>query len=323
MHTDHIVNAIQHHHLVSDSTLHVVAVISNPARYHSRYRLYRDFEARMLATPNVRLHTVELAFGDRHHEVTEEGNPRHLRLRSTHNLWHKENLINLGVRHLLPQDWRYVAWVDADVAFQRDRWALETIHALQHHHLVQPWSECAFQGHHGNTTELFRSFASLVYHGVPQRPGDSSAGYKYGHSGFAWACTRLFWENVGGLVDFAILGSGDHHMAWAAIGQVGQSVNGKTTDSYKAACLEWQHRALKVTRGYVGYVPGTLTHAFHGSKASRKYKERWRLLVDHGFDPRADLQRDAQGLLYVANKPHLSEGIHRYMTSRNEDSIDE
>ena len=323
MHSDHIVNAINHHELLSDSTLHVVAVISNPARFHARYRLFRDFVARMEATPNVALHVVELAFGDRQHEITEEGNPNHLRLRSRANIWAKENMINLGVQHLLPVDWRYVAWIDGDVEFLRPKWALETLHALQHHAIVQPWSECAFLGHHGNSANLYKSFASLVATGEDLRPGDNSPTYKYGHSGFAWACTRQFWEEVEGLIDFAILGSADHHQAWALVGQVEKSVNGKTTEAYKRACVEWQHRAFRATNGHIGYVPGTILHHFHGAIKNRFYKERWKLLVEHKFDPKHDLRRDAQGLNFIAGKPALQEEIYRYMLSRNEDSIDE
>lgn len=50
--------------------LHVISVVSNPVRYASRYRLYRDFQARMRAA-GVTHHTVELLFGARPCEVTE------------------------------------------------------------------------------------------------------------------------------------------------------------------------------------------------------------------------------------------------------------
>src|SRR6516162_7377922 len=114
--TNHVVNAIKHHELAGDNTLHVVAPISNSARYHSRYRIFRDWADAMKATANVQLHVVELAFGDRKFEVTGvDKGASELQLRSSHELWYKENLINLGVRHLLPTNWRYVAWVDGDV----------------------------------------------------------------------------------------------------------------------------------------------------------------------------------------------------------------
>lgn len=322
MHTSNTANAINHHELVSDSTLHVVAVISNSARYHSRYRIFREWEKKMLETPNVKLYIVEAAFGDRHHEVTSSTNPQHLQLRTSHEIWHKENMINLGVRHLLPKDWKYLAWVDADVFFNKTNWALDTIHELQRYDVVQPWSECIDLGPDGNTLNLFKSFTSLVCKGVKQQ-AKSTEPYPYGHSGFAWACTRKFWENVGGLMDFPILGSADHHMAWALIGRVNESIHGGMGDGFRRKCYEWQNHAMKVTNAHVGFVPGTLQHHFHGPKAKRFYRERWQILIDSKFDPDKDLHRDQQGLLYVVNKPRLVNDISAYMRSRNEDSIDE
>ena len=61
--------------------LHVVTCLTNPVRYQSRYRLYRDF-AKHIEDRGVPLYTVECAFGDRPFEITDAGNPRHLQLRS-------------------------------------------------------------------------------------------------------------------------------------------------------------------------------------------------------------------------------------------------
>jgi hypothetical protein len=59
--------------------LHVIAVISNPVRYVSRYALYEEFAAKMRAEPLVVLHTVELALGRRPFEIPDA----ELKLRST------------------------------------------------------------------------------------------------------------------------------------------------------------------------------------------------------------------------------------------------
>lgn len=317
-----IANAIKRHDLVTDSTLHVVAVVSNPARYHSRYRLFHEFAEAMRATPNVALHVVELAFGDRHHEIAVGDGLSELRLRSSHVLWHKENMINLGVRHLLPRDWKYAAWIDADVFFNTSNWALETIHLLQHYPLVQPWSECADLGPHGGALTMYRSFGGLASRGV-QMQSRATEPYPLGHSGYAWACTREFWENTGGLIDFAILGSGDHHMAWGSIGQIERSLHSGISDGYQRRCREWARSAYRVTHGNLACVPGLLQHRWHGSKTKRYYRERWQILIDNKYDPDHDLARDAQGLLYVRGKPQLEHDISRYMSARQEDGVEE
>ena len=49
---------------------------------------------------------------------TNANNKKHLQL-NTNNipLWHKENMINIGIRKLLPNNWKAVAWIDADIEF--------------------------------------------------------------------------------------------------------------------------------------------------------------------------------------------------------------
>lgn len=317
----HIVSH-QQHELVSDSTLHVVAVVSNPARYNSRYRLARKFIAEMRATPNVQLHVVELAFGDRHHEVTTgDGLNSELQLRSTSEIWLKECMINLGVRHLVPIDAKYIAWIDADVHFSNPNWALETIHQLQHYQVVQPWTQCVDLGPSGNVLLVHQGFGALVARGVRfQR--NSKEPYPNAHSGYAWACTRSFYENVGGLMDFPVLGSSDHHMAFSMIGEVHNSVHGKMSQDFKDRCSAWQALAYRETRGLVAAVEGHIVHDYHGAKRNRQYRERWQILIDNHFEPSKDLRKDASGLYYLVGKPKLEEQIRQYFRLRNEDSID-
>lgn len=320
-HAHHLVRHIHNPGLSSNNTLHVVAMVSNPVRFHRRYALFRQFMAEMEATPNVKLHVVEIAFGDRAHEVTEAGNPAHLQLRCRQELWHKENALNLGIRHLLPKDWKYVAWVDGDITFRNPEWAQETMHQLQHHPVVQPWQHACDLGFEGDVMSTFDSFCSLICRGVKIQTCPTDP-YKYGHSGFAWACTREFFEQVGGLMDFPILGSADHHMAWALIGGVHNSVHVGMSDSFKARAHDWQQRAFRLTRGNIGFVRGRIEHHFHGSKKNRKYRERWQILIDHKFCPDRDLMKDAQGLMVLVGKVALEMDIMRYMRQRSEDSID-
>lgn len=319
---NHLVSHIKNPHLVNDSTLHVVGVVSNPARYHSRYRLAREWWERMESTPGVVPYLVEAAYGDRHHEVTIGGHPRHLQVRIDSEIWIKENLMNLGVRHLLPTNFRYLMWSDCDIEFREPHWANETIHQLQHFGLVQPWQSAADLGATGNILTAYQSFGFLHQKGGPKQAVATDP-YPYGHSGFAWACTRAFWEASGGLLDFAILGSADHHMAWAAVGQVEQSLHGKVSQGYARRCREWQTRAMRITHGEVGFVRGRIEHHFHGPKNRRYYQERWQILVNNNYDPDKDLMYDAQGIIRLCGKPALEHAILKYNRSRAEDSIEE
>src|SRR5438876_12277239 len=119
--------------------LHVVAVISNPVRYHSRWQLYRDFAPYIVAS-GAKLTTVELAYGEREYALQniapQDGGHQYIQVRTPYEIWHKENLVNLGLSRL-PSDWKYAAWIDADVSFARSNWVDETLHQLQHWPIVQ------------------------------------------------------------------------------------------------------------------------------------------------------------------------------------------
>ena len=307
--------------------LYVITAISNPIRYRRRYELYHAFEKHMADSGAV-LHTAEIAFGGRDFEVTDSANARHLQLRTAHELWHKENALNLLLARL-PADWRYVAWIDADVTFARPEWAQETLHALQHFQVVQPWSQSLDLGPDGEIVPDAsggESLPSMLRQYVEGRGWDRDARAYYskhaGHCGYAWAARREAIDALGGLMDFSILGANDHHMARALLGDVDNSVNRKMSLAFKTELRRWQARAQALKRN-VGYVPGTLFHHWHGPKKNRRYLDRWKILVEHQFDPNTDIHRDAQGLYQLSgNKIGLRDDLRKYFRQRNEDSVD-
>lgn len=310
--------------MATDNVLHVVGVISNHAQWHSRYRLFREWLKEMRQTPNVKVHVVELAHGDHCFELAcdMEGDS-YLQLRSPNgHLWLKEAMINAAVRYLLPPDWRYMAWVDCDVHWPEKSWAQATIKKLQDYQVVQPWATCVDIGPFGEASQNHESFAYVLNQRLPMR-SVWAAGYKYCHTGFAWACRREFWENVHGLMGFCLVGSADHHQAWAMINRVNESVHGQMSEGFKRACLEWQKRAYAACGGRVGVVTTRIEHSYHGSKQRRKYRERWEIFIEAQFDPYKNLAYDAMGLPYVVSLPDMEEEIRRYNLARAEDAIGE
>ncbi len=321
---NHIVNHIIHPDLRSDNTLHVVLVLSNVVRFHSRYRLMRECIKEMLGTRNVKLHLVEAVYGDRKAECApERGEYNYLQVKTTSEIWLKENLINLGVKHLLPRDWKYMAWVDGDVHFRNPNWALDSIHQLQHYQIIQPWSDASDLTYEGGIHKHFKSFGYYSAKSIPQSPSASNP-YKhpYGHTGFAWACTKYFYENVLELIPWAILGSGDAHIAYGCIGQVQGTINQRMQPGYKLLANQWQEKAQYACGGIVGYTPGRLEHNFHGPKSRRQYASRWEILVKYKFDPMLDIKYDHQGVIKLRGKKQLEHAIMRYNRERFEDSIE-
>ena len=304
--------------------LHVVTVVANPVRWESRLRLYRDFERHMLHS-GVRLTTVECAYGERPFEIAAREGVNVVQVRAKTLVWNKENLINLGISRL-PADWKYLAWIDADIRFRRPHWASETVHALQQYDIVQPWSDAYDLGPHDEHIGHHKSFLCQWWNKQPVVPAGpkfwrfAGGPYDYPHSGYAWAATRQAINWLGGLFELGAMGAGDHHMALALVGEVERSVPGPVSRSYLEHLKRWQDRALFHINGNLGFVPGTLEHAFHGRKDDRKYIDRWQMILEHGFDPDTDLKRNSFGVLELAgNKPELAHDLDMYFRARNED----
>jgi len=325
--------------LAFDDKLYVIAVVSNPVRYHSRYRLYRAFE-KHVADAGAILLTVEMAFGGRPFEVTQAGNPLHVQLRSDFELWHKENLINIGISRL-PVEAQYIAWIDADVTFARPDWAQETIQQLQHYAVVQMFSQSTdlgpnhepFENAIGWIESINRGYAFKGGGSKPERDGSTtkpgkckSCGYVKGawHSGLGWAARRDALDKVGGLIDSAILGSADRNMAAGLFGFMEDTIDSTFSPFYREHLLEWQTRAERNIRRNVGQVPGLIVHHWHGRKTQRGYTSRWKILSEHQFNPPKDLMRDTQGLWQLRDhgdlrSAKLRDAIRGYFRSRNED----
>jgi hypothetical protein len=320
-----------------DARLHVLFVLSNPMQFRRRFQLAREALQRFQALDEdpigpVITYVVELAYGDAAFGVTEPGNPRHLQVRTdTAPLWHKENLINMGVRALLPANWQAMAWVDADIEFEHCSWASEALLLLlgSHHHdrlektpplydVVQLFSHADDMDATNNTLSLFPSFGFQHVKGKTHKHGVPAA--NLWHPGFAWAMARRAYDAVGGLFDVSILGSGDFNMAMGLIGKPLGSIDARTTPGYQAAVTEWGRRA-HAAKLRLGYVTGVIRHHFHGSKVNRKYQERWKYLVNHAYDPSVHVYKDDRGLLVPTDTcPRgLLADILQYFRERNED----
>jgi len=336
---------------IDDTNFYAIAVCSNPVRYHSRYRLFQDFRKHM-ADCGFKLLTVECAYGEREHELTSKNNPYDMQFRTRQELWHKENMINLGIQYLtqLDPNWKYIAWIDGDITFQRPDIAQETIHQLQHYDFVQLFSHVIDSGPRYEPVQQQNGFVWSYFHNnfeAPVGPGytpkrnafpeliqDTEVQNYYGaivkgsfwHCGYAWAARREALEKLQ-LFDKAILGSADHHMAMALIGQAQRSIPRGVTYAYYNAVINWQDVAEQEIKRNIGYVPGTIFHHWHGNKVHRKYVDRWKILIDYKYDPMIDILREPSGL-YRLNMHHgdrsrrLRDHIRHYFRQRNEDSVD-
>jgi len=301
-----------------EKKLHVIAVISNPCLFARRYILMKEFINRIeQEETNVELYIVELAYGNQEFIITEKTNRKHLQLRTECAIWHKENMINLGVKKLLPKTWRAFAWIDADIEFENTTWALDTLKILNGcKDVVQLFSHAVDMSRNKKTMSVFNSAGYQRTKGLHVCYSPPNLW----HPGFAWAITRKAYESLGGLYENAILGSGDNIMMLSLIGVSSYAINENSTVGYKQDVSDYEKKA-KTLR--FGYVPGVIRHYFHGSKKNRKYQERWAILVKHEYDPNIHVKKDKYGVIVPTElfPLQLKSDIMEYFKERNEDEV--
>ena len=300
--------------------MHVITPLFNPGNYESVVVNMRRFLVAMGAA-GLQVTMIEAAFGDQpYSDITVDlAHVDHVKVRAKSTLWLKENLGNVAASRI-PHDADAILWFDGDVEFLRADWVDALDQALQHHAVVQPWSECLRTGPTGQFLGHDVSFASQYCTGK-KWPGHPVAYGQFWHPGYAWCFRREAFENVGGLLDIAICGAADHHMATALIGLAQNSVPAGMSDSYRKHVLDWQALAEAHIKRDLGFVSGSIRHHWHGRAADRRYQERWQILESSHYDPDVDLRRNIFGVYELSgNNIMLRDGLRKYFRARNDDA---
>ena len=294
-----------------DDYVYVILPYFNFCGYTKRRQLFIDFIQRMKMSCHVRIVIVEATSAKPLPTFSCIYN--HIKVKAKHPIWVKESLINIGIDSL-PDSWKYVAWIDADITFQNKTWAEETIEELQTYDVVQLFQDVAYLGPRDEVIKMDKSFGYM--HRESNHSLHKTDKYGFWHPGFAWACTRRAWKTMGKLLDWAPLGSADRHMATAFVGKVDVSAPRTIHENYKALLLDFE-KSAKTLR--LSYIPGRIVHHWHGSLENRKYRERWNILVHHAFDPLKDVEY-CNGVLQLTQKGQRMEAdMGNYFLERKED----
>ncbi len=289
--------------------LYVILPYFNYCGFKRRQELFVQFVNEIASNKNTRIVVSELLGPARLPKLPVW---RHLTFPVGNSLWLKENLINLAV----PDEARFIAWIDADITFLNRNWVQDTLEELELNDIVQMWRTAINLGPNGECIKTDKSFGYMFKgSGTPWVPSDR---YGFWHPGYAWACTRRAWKKMGGLIDWAILGSADRHMAMALTGRALNSAPGNIHPNYRKMLVEFE----KVVRDFkVSWVEGTIVHHWHGSLENRRYKERWEILTKNAFDPLTDIGIVPSGLIHLTDAGRrLEKDLARYFLERNEDS---
>ena len=238
---------------------------------------------------------IECIIGDGPSELTQVKNLEIVR--TDHVLWHKESLLNKLI-FSLPEKYKYVFWIDADVIFSNKNWLVDGCKELETYQVVQPFEYCVHldkdQVEPDSGTRLFlenefawtspkqaskykiwRSFgANVITNPQYARNNDYDI---HGHVGFAWGARLDYLKSIGGLFDKALVGGADHIMAHAFIGQIPCECITKSFGDLREI-EDWSKSAFYNTGGSIlsgiSYAQGNLYHLWHGDIEKRQYLKR-------------------------------------------------
>jgi hypothetical protein len=301
--------------------LQVITCFFNPGHYRTKRENYERFMAPLRAG-GVRTLTVECAFSDDPFELPP--GPDVLHVRGCSVMFQKERMLNLALPHLHPECTK-VAWLDADIVFERADWVKAASTALDEYVVIQPFEECyrlprgalAYAG----CGERWCSFAA-AYHQTSRVV--ATGRYKeHGHVGFAWAARRALLDKVG-LRDADPNGHGDHLMAHAMLGDWNTVCVRRLVGAvgpYAESTRRWARRFHAEVQGSLGYIPGALMHLWHGRIADRRYYTLALRLRAFGFDPDRHLRLGSTGLWeWTEEAAEMDAEYFHYFTARREDA---
>lgn len=256
----------------------IISCYFNSNNYISRLNNFNIFYEQ-LRRSEVNYFIAECAFGDENFTLPNDKNI--LRFRAKNRLWQKERLLNLLIKQL-PSNFKYIFWLDADVLFNNPNWLIEAVENLQTNTICQPFSlavrlekdeiEPSFnvQGSKilvdfpsGKTSPQTRLWRSFAYNYCKQKHLAENLMFDiHGHTGFAWGIRREILDEIL-LFDKAIVGTADHIIAHAAVGQIPHNCIDKAflDTELRQQIYQWSRKFNRETQNKLGF-SGRRTLAF-------------------------------------------------------------
>lgn len=221
----------------------------------------------------------------------------------------KEACVNLAVNQLVPDFYKKIAWVDADLFFINKNWYEDTSKKLDDYKMVQMFE-------HGIDTnvrgEKINSTSGLIRAGGPR----TDYGY-FGYPGGAIAARRELFTLGGGLYPYSFMGSGDTILMYTIYDVPMRHVKDDTSALY----FEWKKKIQSYIKKHeVSYVDGNFLHEWHGDKMNRNYIDRNKIF--DSVDINTNVSIDKNGIIKISG---VSDGVYEdilwYFKSRKEDGV--
>jgi len=273
-----------------EDKLYVISSIFSPFGQDIRTKLAQEYIQRLEKLQSqgypVQVCIIELLYPDQQSCLKVKNQKFYMQIcyeKHGFYLFNKENLINIAVTKLLPVNWKYMAWIDADIEFINRKWSIEAIKKLQTCDVLQLFSINRHLDSDGLPVRYFHS-AIKVKNDVHLKNHK-----EYAHPGFAWAMTRKTYQKLRGLFEFAIVGGGDTIMCHCFLGikTTIKSVYGKNEKLMKT--IEDFFKKAEGLR--VDFLDTVIQHHFHGERKNRMYSDRISILIDSNYSPKEDLMK--------------------------------
>lgn len=289
--------------------LAVVTCYFNWCDYKTPARNLHRF-IRSMKVQDVPLFGIELSITN-HFETAGIPGWRHFKVASKNICFQKEALINLCVKKLHPR-FTKIAWIDCDVEFDTKDWYVRLSTALDYKKLIQPFRTCYWTDQKGHVYKDALSFFL-----------DQAKDQWAGHPGFAMACTRDYFTQIG-LFPYCAIGNGDTIFAFGVCSGptlTKYEVRGVMPDNVKSKkYLEWKRKTKKFFSNDYGVIDGCVYHEHHGSFQNRDYWNRCqKYLANYNFEKHVRL--DERGILEFTDEFTVEqrERLLEYFKNRKED----
>ena len=270
----------------------VLMVFFNPA---GSFRIIQNilYVKQQLAAASIPFFIGELAYNSAPHSI-----PDAFQFRSSSYMFSKENLLNALLEKDEVKAYSKYVIMDCDIVFNTADWVDGISKALDTYDIIQPYQ--------------YANLLNLKFKSESVKPSVAFIP-ESGHTGYVWAFRRDWYDRVGGLYEYALIGGGDTCLAYMC-GFTLLSARGYKDDIPASFTLK------------LSYLPYTIWHLPHGQSVKRQYKERMDVIritmktlqIDRLRDA---VDRGADGIFEwkPQYKTHLNSVLLNYFKSREDD----
>lgn len=310
--------------LDKEDILYIVISVFSPYGRDIRTKLAQEFIDRIENLQKrghpVQICIIELLYSTQKNFLKVSNPDFHLQIQYKHDiyLFNKENLINVGVKKLLPSNWKWMAWIDADIEFKDEFWIEKTLQLFKSgkYDVIQLFSICRYLSKYNTPQEYFHSSISLLFNNHLLK------NKKYRHPGFAWACSRDAYEKMGGLFEYAIIGGGDFIMEACFTNRfhIIEKKFKENIDFLNYIRIFYE----KVKDFSYNFLNILIEHHYHGERKNRMYVNRNDIILKNKFNPEKDMIKPFESLGFYILVPtiefyeKIESQINEYFQSRKE-----